>query len=86
MLTREDEITIKYPFNPNGSLEGRAAVLSPNGRHLAIMPHPERTILGWQVPHEYGYNFTPWFIMFKNLYVWCSNDETDESGNDSEVE
>lgn len=100
-VDREDEITIKYPFNPNGSLEGRAAVLSPNGRHLAMMPHPERTIMGWQVPHQYGYSFTPWFIMFKNLYVWCSNDTcnmndihyknntyntNDNSSTDSELE
>ena len=74
-VDRENNITQKYPFNPNGSNEGRAAAISANGRHLAIMPHPERTILSWQVPHKYGYNYTPWFIMFKNLYLWCVNED-----------
>lgn len=36
--------TEQYPFNPNGSAEGIAALCSPDGRHLAIMPHPERFI------------------------------------------
>lgn len=38
-----------YPHNPNGSPEGIAALCSPCGRHLAIMPHPERSWLAWQV-------------------------------------
>ncbi|MBF8259315.1 MAG: purL, partial [Actinobacteria bacterium] len=40
--------TMEYPFNPNGSANGIAALCSPDGRHLAIMPHPERTFLKWQ--------------------------------------
>jgi len=39
----------KYPFNPNGSPLGIAALCSPDGRHLALMPHPERAFLKWQV-------------------------------------
>jgi len=31
-------LTEVYPFNPNGSPEGIAALCSPDGRHLAIMP------------------------------------------------
>ncbi|KAL8749819.1 MAG: hypothetical protein Q9184_006655 [Pyrenodesmia sp. 2 TL-2023] len=38
-------VTEKYPFNPNGSPEGIAAVQSRDGRVLAVMPHPERTIM-----------------------------------------
>ena len=38
-----------YPFNPNGSKKGIAGVISKNGRHLAVMPHPERCFLNWQV-------------------------------------
>ena len=63
--------TEKYPFNPNGSIGGKAAIISPNGRHLAVMPHPERTILGWQLPLEYEYKYTPWFMMFRNVHQWC---------------
>ncbi|TGZ53904.1 hypothetical protein DBV15_11864 [Temnothorax longispinosus] len=29
-------------MNPNGSVKGIAAICSKNGRHLAMMPHPER--------------------------------------------
>ncbi|KAI9834960.1 MAG: hypothetical protein M1819_002683 [Sarea resinae] len=38
--------TERYPYNPNGSPQGIAAVRTPDGRVLAMMPHPERTILG----------------------------------------
>ena len=41
--------TAEYPYNPNGSPEGIAALCSPDGRHLAMMPHPERCFLKWQV-------------------------------------
>ncbi|KAL0459098.1 UNVERIFIED_CONTAM: putative phosphoribosylformylglycinamidine synthase, chloroplastic/mitochondrial [Sesamum latifolium] len=34
-----------YPFNLNGSPLGVAAICSPDGRHLAMMPHPERCFL-----------------------------------------
>ena len=44
----EGRPTEKYPFNPNGSVEGLAGLCSPDGRHLALMPHPERVFLPWQ--------------------------------------
>jgi CobB/CobQ-like glutamine amidotransferase domain len=34
--------TEAYPANPNGSPHGIAALCSADGRHLAMMPHPER--------------------------------------------
>ncbi|KAG6763698.1 hypothetical protein POTOM_031134 [Populus tomentosa] len=39
-----------YPFNVNGSPLGVAAICSPDGRHLAMMPHLERCFLMWQFP------------------------------------
>lgn len=42
--------TEQYPFNPNGSPRGVAALCSADGRHLAMMPHPERSWLRWQMP------------------------------------
>ncbi|PHT28799.1 Phosphoribosylformylglycinamidine synthase [Capsicum baccatum] len=36
-----------YPFNLNGSPLGVAAICSLDGRHLALMPHPERCFLMW---------------------------------------
>lgn len=50
--------TEQYPFNPNGSPEGIAALCSPCGRHLALMPHPERCFLGWQLPYLEGTGFS----------------------------
>ena len=44
------EPTEAYPFNPNGSPLGITALCSPDGRHLAMMPHPERSFLKWQLP------------------------------------
>lgn len=43
-------VTEQYPYNPNGSPLGIAALCSENGRHLAMMPHPERCFLTWQLP------------------------------------
>ncbi|KAF0296286.1 Phosphoribosylformylglycinamidine synthase [Amphibalanus amphitrite] len=37
------EVTERYPHNPNGSPGGVAGLCSPDGRHLAVMPHPERS-------------------------------------------
>tara|TARA_B100001173_G_scaffold312308_1_gene332804 strand:+ start:3217 stop:6888 length:3672 start_codon:yes stop_codon:yes gene_type:complete len=70
--------TTKYPFNPNGSKNGAAAICSNDGRHLAIMPHPERCFLNWQLPwmpNSYNSNskFSPWFLMFENAYRWCKS-------------
>ncbi|MEW6602865.1 MAG: phosphoribosylformylglycinamidine synthase subunit PurQ, partial [Nitrospirota bacterium] len=75
----DNEITMKYPFNPNGSSSGIAALCSPDGRHFAIMPHPERTFLKWQWPwmpeniRAYGNNSSqasPWLKMFQNAREW----------------
>jgi len=65
-----------YPFNPNGSPEGIAALCSPDGRHLAIMPHPERVFLKWQwgyMPEEWKKDLkaSPWLRMFQNAGRWC---------------
>jgi phosphoribosylformylglycinamidine synthase len=71
-----NEITSKYPFNPNGSVQGIASLCFSDGRHLAIMPHPERTFLKWQWPWmpadwRQGLNASPWLKMFQNARQWC---------------
>ncbi len=33
--------TTKYPYNPNGSIEGIAGITDPTGRIFGLMPHPE---------------------------------------------
>ncbi|KAJ3702358.1 hypothetical protein LUZ61_006063 [Rhynchospora tenuis] len=73
----EGKVTGLYPFNPNGSPEGIAALCSPDGRHLAMMPHPERCFMMWQYPW-YPSDWqveksgpSPWLKMFQNAREWC---------------
>jgi phosphoribosylformylglycinamidine synthase len=78
--------TEKYRFNPNGSPSGITGFCSSDGRHLAIMPHPERSFLFWQwpwIPEEWKsekWKFSvgdyllwasPWFKLFQNVREWC---------------
>ena len=68
--------TEAYPFNPNGSPHGIAGLCSPDGRHLAMMPHPERTFLKWQwgyMPTNWKRDLqaSPWLQMFQNAREWC---------------
>ena len=70
--------TMSYPFNPNGSANGIAALCSSDGRHLAIMPHPERTFLKWQwgfMPEKWKQSMkaSPWLRIFQNAREWCGN-------------
>ncbi len=64
----------EYPGNPNGSDYAAAAVCSADGRHLAMMPHLERTIFPWQnayYPYEYRkHDVTPWMEAFANAREW----------------
>ena len=68
--------TERYPFNPNGSPLGIAALCSPDGRHLAMMPHPERAFLKWQwgwMPESWKRDLeaSPWLRLFQNARNWC---------------
>lgn len=66
--------TEKYPMNPNGSAEGIAAICSKDGRHLAMMPHPERCCETFQwpyVPSDFKYGTGPWQSMFNEANIWC---------------
>ncbi len=63
-----------YPANPNGSDFNAAAVCSPDGRHLAMMPHLERSFKPFQWPY-YPANrshdeVTPWMQAFVNAREW----------------
>ena len=66
--------TEKYPFNPNGSPQGIAGVRSKDGRVVAMMPHPERTIMGpvgsWIKDELKDNQYGPWFRMFLNARKW----------------
>jgi phosphoribosylformylglycinamidine synthase len=76
------EIAAKYsystfPGNPNGSMYDAASVVSKDGRHLAIMPHLERSIFPWQWAHypsgRKNDQVSPWIEAFVNAREWIKN-------------
>lgn len=64
----------EYPGNPNGSDYNVAGICSADGRHLAMMPHPERAIFPWQQAwyplNRMGEEVTPWIEAFVNARKW----------------
>jgi phosphoribosylformylglycinamidine synthase len=72
----DGKISQSYPFNPNGSPFGMTGLCTPDGRHLAMMPHPERAFLKWQwawMPNDLNDRLkaSPWIQMFQNGREWC---------------
>ena len=78
--------TESYPMNPNGSPLGIAGLCSEDGRHLAMMPHPERCVRTWQLPHmpqEWKEKYAtkerqytaPWLKLFLNARDFCDRTE-----------
>jgi phosphoribosylformylglycinamidine synthase len=70
-----NEVSEAYPFNPNGSPDGIAALCSDDGRHLGMMPHPERVFTTWQwpwTPSDWkNLQAGPWLQMFQNARIFC---------------
>uniref|UniRef100_A0A2K6A5N0 Phosphoribosylformylglycinamidine synthase n=1 Tax=Mandrillus leucophaeus TaxID=9568 RepID=A0A2K6A5N0_MANLE len=66
--------TEQYPLNPNGSPGGVAGICSRDGRHLALMPHPERAVRPWQwawrPPPFDTLTTSPWLQLFINARNW----------------
>ena len=66
-----------YPGNPSGSDYNAAALCSADGRHLAMMLHPERSIFPWQCAYypadkKHG-EVTPWIKAFINARKWIES-------------
>ncbi len=63
-----------YPRNPNGSDLRAAGVCSIDGRHLALMPHIERSFINWQLPNletsQSRSEFSPWIVCFTSARDW----------------
>ena len=62
--------TVRYPFNPNGSIGGQTAFTTADGRATIMMPHPERAFRACQLSYNDG-TFKvngPWMRMFENAY------------------
>ena len=66
-----------YPGNPNGSDYNAAALCSEDGRHLAMMPHLERSLFPWQWAHYPEFRsedeVSPWIEAFENARNWIIN-------------
>jgi phosphoribosylformylglycinamidine synthase len=64
----------EYPGNPNDSDGAVAALCSRDGRHLAIMPHIERSLFPWNWPHytrsKQEDQVGPWIEAFVNAREW----------------
>ena len=60
--------TLRYPYNPNGSVLGITGLNSIDGRVSIMMPHPERVFRADQNSwHPKNWNdFGPWYRMFAN--------------------
>ena len=66
-----------YPGNPNGSDFNAAAICSKDGRHLAIMPHLERSIFPWNWAHypedRKSDEISPWVAALVNAFNWVED-------------
>lgn len=63
-----------YPGNPNGSDFATAGICSADGRHLAIMPHLERSLKPWNWPYypdgRSEDQVSPWIEAFIDAREW----------------
>jgi phosphoribosylformylglycinamidine synthase len=67
----------EFPGNPNGSDFAVAALSSKDGRHLAIMPHLERSLFPWNWAYYHESRKTdqvsPWLEAFINARNWVKS-------------
>jgi phosphoribosylformylglycinamidine synthase len=71
-LGNDGAVARTYPANPNGAIDGIAALTTPDGRVTVTMPHPERvyrTVQNSWHPREAGED-SGWMRMFRNARVW----------------
>ncbi len=70
----------EYPGNPNDSDGAVAALCSRDGRHLAIMPHIERSLFPWNWPYytrsKQSDEVGPWIEAFVNAREWVKSTMT----------
>ena len=66
-----------YPSNPNGSHHNTAILVSDNQRHLAMMPHLERSTFPWNwayYPKDSSDKVSPWIEAFVNAKEWLEKE------------
>ena len=63
-----------FPSNPNGSDFNTAILANKDGRHIAMMPHLERSLFPWNwgfyPKNKSSHTISPWIQAFKNAYEW----------------
>jgi len=67
--------TMRYPYNPNGSIGGETAFTTADGRATIMMPHPERGFRSCQLSYNPGTfpgEAGPWMRMFRNAYDFAT--------------
>ncbi|MDD4820878.1 MAG: phosphoribosylformylglycinamidine synthase subunit PurQ, partial [Flavobacteriales bacterium] len=68
-----------YPANPNGSSYDVASIASKDGRHLVMMPHPERSIFPWNWAYydetRHDDEVSPWIQAFVNARKWVEKNK-----------
>jgi phosphoribosylformylglycinamidine synthase len=73
-VDNRDQVTTRYPYNPNGSEAGISGVTTRDGRVTIMMPHPERVFRS--VQHSWHPDSWqedgPWIRMFRNARRWFS--------------
>ena len=66
--------------SPTLPLTGAAFPTQSSGSHLAMMPHPERAYLGWQVPVKTTaidpQGAGPWLQLFQNCRAFLAEAKT----------
>ena len=71
-VDNKEQVTNRYPYNPNGSESAVAGVTNSDGRITAMMPHPERVFrtvqFSW-APDNWGED-SPWHNLFRNAKFW----------------
>lgn len=71
-ITNRGETARAYPANPNGAVQGIAALTTPDGRVTITMPHPERVFRSvqnsWR-PRDAGES-SGWMRLFRNARVF----------------
>jgi phosphoribosylformylglycinamidine synthase len=73
-VDNREQPTLQYPCNPNGSELGLAGLCSADGRHTALMPHPERvfrTVQHSWAPKEWSED-GGWMRLFRNARVFLA--------------
>ena len=63
----------EYPANPNGSNYNTAIISNEDGRHIAMMPHLERSTFPWNWPYypkNRNEEISPWVLAFQNAKIW----------------